>query len=316
MNSIELVDPELRPMLSLLPAEHVSDESLARYRALSFDTASEDTANTVLRERRFADGFNGAPSVALQVYRPVAATGLLPCVYHIHGGGFVMGAAANHDAANARLAAELDCVVVSVDYRLAPESAFPGPLDDCYAGLAYLFSNAKTLGIDVANIGVAGESAGGGLAAGLALLARDRGMLPLTFQHLIYPMLDDRTCTLEEPHPVAGEFVWPASSNHFGWAAYLGCAPGGPDVSPYAAPARATDLAGLPPTFIATGALDLFVDENLSYSQRLIRAGVAVEFHVYPGAIHAFDVIERSRVARALSADRKAALRRVLRGDG
>lgn len=315
MNSIELVDPELRPLLRALPAEPVSDESLARYRALSFVAASDDTENTVSLERRLAPGPNGAPPVELLVYRPVAATGLLPCVYHIHGGGFVMGAAANQEAAHRRLVAELSCIMVSVDYRLAPETAFPGPLDVCYAGLAYVFSHAQTLGIDRATIGVAGESAGGGLAAGLALLARDRGEFPLAFQYLIYPMLDDRTCTLDEPHPVAGEFIWPAASNRFGWTAYLGSAPGGPDVSPYAVPARAADLAGLPPTFIATGALDLFVDEDLAYARRLIRAGVAAELHVYPGTIHAFDMMERSRVARTLAADGTDALRRALGGN-
>src|SRR5262249_39769655 len=157
---------------------------------------------------------------------------------------------------------------------------FPGNVEDCYAALAWMAGEAAALGVDAARIGVMGESAGGGLAAALALLARDRGEHRLAFQHLIYPMIDDCTCTAAEPHPSTAEFIGTPASNRFGWTSLLGTEPGGADVSPYAAAARATDLAGLPPAYIATGALDLFLEENLEYARRLIRAGVPVELHV------------------------------------
>jgi triacylglycerol lipase len=159
-----------------------------------------------------------------------------------------------------------------------------------------------------------GESAGGGLAAALALLARDRREYKLAFQHLIYPMLDDRTCVTKSPHPYTGEFIWTPHNNSFGWCSLLGVAPGSADVSPYAAPARAADLARLPPTFISTGALDLFLEEDIDYAKRLAWQGVPVELHVYPGAYHAFDMEPIARVAVNARRDSVAALRRFLHG--
>jgi triacylglycerol lipase len=156
-----------------------------------------------------------------------------------------------------------------------------------------------------------GESAGGGLAAALALLARDRGEYRLAFQLLDAPMIDDRTC-VREPHPHTGEFIFTASSNRFGWRALLGAKPGGPDVSPYAAAARAIDLADLPPAFIATGALDLFLDEDVDYAMRLTRAAVPVELHVYPGCVHGFGMGRESALAKAATRDKHDALRRAL----
>jgi triacylglycerol lipase len=173
--------------------------------------------------------------------------------------------------------------------------------------------NAGALGVDPVNIGVMGESAGGGLAAALALLVRDRNELSLAFQHLIYPMIDDRTCIRPDPHPFAGEFVWHAHNNMFGWTALLGVAPGSADISPYAAAARATDLTGLPPTYIAVGALDLFLEENLDYARRLTRAGVPVELHVYPGAFHAFQFATAATVSKTAWLDSQRALERALR---
>lgn len=262
-------------------------------------------------ERVTVPGPEGAPDVPLLIYRPRGAARPMPCIYHVHGGGYVLGAAKDMEPAHRPLAAMLGCAIVSVDYRLAPETAFPGPVEDCYAGLAWTFGNAAALGLDPARIGVMGESAGGGLAAALALLARDRGEYSLAFQHLIYPMLDDRTCT-NQPHPFAGEFLWHAHNNLFGWTSLLGHAPGGEGVSPYAAPARATDLAGLPPTFLSTGALDLFLDEDIDYARRLLRAGVPTELHVYPGAFHAFDMMEGAKVADQSRRDSRAALARFL----
>jgi acetyl esterase/lipase len=238
-------------------------------------------------------------------------------VLHIHGGGYVLGSARSSDATNRALVAELNCAVFSVEYRLAPETPYPGPLEDCYAALAWLHAHAGDLRINTTRIGVAGESAGGGLAAALALLARDRGKLPVAFQHLIYPMIDDRTgapgSTCE--NAFVGHHVWTRTQNVFGWTALLGTAPGGADVSPYAAPARAINLEGLPPAFIAVGALDLFLEEDLAYAQRLARAGVPIELHVYPGAFHAFNMPPHTaRVAQSAVRHSREALRKALHG--
>jgi hypothetical protein len=165
--------------------------------------------------------------------------------------------------------------------------------------------------VDPTRIAIGGASAGGGLAAALGLLARDRGEVPLAFQLLIYPMLDDRTVTAAEPHPFTGEFVWTPQANYFGWRALLGQEPGSPDVSPYAAAARAESLEGLPPTFISVGTLDLFLEEDLEYARRLIRAGVPTELHVYPGAFHGFDMAESAKVTQTSVRDRLDALVRV-----
>src|SRR5262245_5494540 len=147
----------------------------------------------------------GGPDIKLHIYRPANAQPPLACIYHIHGGGYVLGAASDMEFQHRPLVADLGCALVSVDYRLAPETVFPGAIEDCYAGLAWVHENASSLGIDPARIGVMGESAGGGFAAALALLARDRGAYRLAFQHLAYPMIDDRTCTMDDPHPCTGE---------------------------------------------------------------------------------------------------------------
>ena len=310
MDSQHLVDPELAPFLDMFPSMMLSQNNLheVRNRVLPLPPIEE---SGVELERVTVPGPERAPGIMLHIYRPREAPRPLPCIFHIHGGGYVAGRASDLEPAHRPLAASLGCAIVSVDYRLAPETPFPGPLDDCYAGLAWTFANAAALGLDTARIGVMGESAGGGLAAALALLARDRGEHALAFQHLIYPMLDDRTCT-NEPHPFAGQFLWHAHNNRFGWTSLLGQAPGGEGVSPYAAPARATDLAGLPPAFIGTGALDLFLEEDVDYARRLLRAGVPTELHVYPGAFHAFDMMEGAAVAARARRDSRAALARFL----
>jgi acetyl esterase/lipase len=255
----------------------------------------------------------GAPEVEVAIYTPRRRTHPLPCIFHIHGGGYVAGSTASLEPIHLSLAAAADCGIVSVEYRLAPETRFPGAIEDCYAALAWLFSQATNLGLDSLRIGVMGESAGGGLAAALALLARDRREHTLAFQHLIYPMLDDRTCDTKAPHPFAGEILWTPHNNAFGWSSLLGVAPGSESVSPYAAAARAEDLSALPPTFISTGALDLFLEEDMEYARRLIRSGVPVELHVYPGAYHAFDILTNARVAADAKRDSLAALRRFLK---
>ncbi|WP_267382986.1 MULTISPECIES: alpha/beta hydrolase [unclassified Sphingomonas] len=310
MDTLHLVDPELRPLLDVFPRVELSPENFAAMRAREIPLPPVDRTTTTL-DILTVPGPDGAPDVRMHVYRPIGATGPLPCIYHIHGGGYVGGSAAEIEPLHRPLAAELGCAIVSVDYRLAPETIFPGAIEDCYAGLAWTFGHAGDLGIDSTRIGVMGESAGGGLAAALALMTRDRGDYPLAFQHLIYPMIDDRTC-VREPHPTAGEFIWHAHNNAFGWTALLGHEPGIDGVSPYAAASRATDLTGLPRTYISTGALDLFVDEDIDYAQRLNRAGVPIELHVYPGGYHGFDFFAAAPVSLQARRDSNAGLARAL----
>ncbi len=313
--SRHLVDPELYGFLDGFPALALSLDNLAAVREIArqpppFFSEPEASVETT---SRFAPGLNGAPDVPMLIHRPVGEDALLPCIFHMHGGGYVIGSPVADGPQHRALAAALRCCIVSVDYRLAPETPFPGAVEDCYAALTYLWANAEALWIDASRVGVMGESAGGGLAAALALMTRDRGEFALAFQHLIYPMIDDRTCVTTDPHPYLGEFIWTPHNNRFGWSALLGGAPGAPGVSPYAAAARADDIGRLPPTFIATGALDLFLEEDLDYARRLIRAGVSVELHVYPGGFHAFDYDPSASVAAQARRDSQAALARALR---
>ena len=314
-SSRSLVDPELLPLLELLPAKRLSLDSLAELRSMAAVAPPffAPPASEVTTQAHLAPGPEGAPDVPVSTFRPCASKDALPCILHIHGGGYVMGAASAYAPRHMAMCVELDCVIVAVDYRLAPETCAPGPLEDCYAALSWLFQEADRLGVERSRIGVMGESAGGGLAAALALLARDRGDHQLAFQHLFYPMLDDRTCVEPEAHPLTGEFVWTAADNHFGWSAYLGHEPGGADVSPYAVPGRAASLEGLPPAFVSTGALDLFLEEDVRYALRLSRSGVPTELHVYPGGFHGFDFHPTAAVSATARRDSLAALARALR---
>jgi len=228
-------------------------------------------------------------------------------VLYLHGGGMIMGSVALYDGPVARYVSYSGAPMLSVDYRLAPEHPHPTPVEDCYAGLRWLSAHAAELGVDPSRIAVMGDSGGGGLAAALALLARDRGGPALARQILIYPMLDDRN-TMPDP-AIAPFALWTYDDNSTGWGALLGDAIGGPDVSAYAAPARATDLTGLPAAYIEVGQLDIFRDEDLAYAQRLSRAGVEVEFHLRPGVPHEFETFAfDADVARRSSADRRRIL--------
>jgi triacylglycerol lipase len=313
MSSRHLVDPDLAPLLELFPTVQFSSDLLPMIRSRDLPMRSDPgVAALVAMETRAVPGPEGAPEVSVRIYTPREGEILRPCIFHIHGGGFVAGSAAMLDPMHRALALEVNCVILSVDYRLAPETPFPGGIEDCYAALAWLFNEAPRLGVDSSRIGVMGESAGGGLAAALTLLARDRREYHLVFQHLIYPMLDDRTCVASDPHPYTGEYIWTPHNNSFGWSALLNAPPGSDGVSMYAAPARAADLSGLPRAFISTGALDLFLEEDLEYARRLMRHGVPVEMHVYPGAYHAFDLAFDARVAADATLDSYSALHRAL----
>ncbi len=312
MDSRHMVDPELAPGLDFLPTMDFASGNLPALRAQLqelYDLQARELPAGEVRQREvFVPGPEGEPDVRVLVYEPASRSGAapLPAYLQIHGGGYVLGTADMSAGLCAAIVSALHCVVVSVDYRLAPETAFPGNIEDCYAALRWLHAQAGDLGVDPGRIGVGGESAGGGLAASLALLARDRGEVPVAHQQLIYPMLDDREP--REVHPYTGEFGWTREHSAFGWRSLLGGEPGGEGVSPYAAAARADDLAGLPPAFISVGSLDLFLEDILEYTRRLTRAGVKVELHVYPGAYHGSDVVAAARLSRNHMRDQMAAL--------
>lgn len=314
-NSAHLVDPDLKSITDEIPELHLSYETLATAREQFYAQLDVQIPRELPVEvtEKLVPGPPGAPDVRVIIFTPTSVTEPRPGYFHVHGGGMVMRSADMSNAENAVLAAELGCTVVSVDYRLAPEATHPGPVEDCYAALKWMHEHAHELGVDPEKIAIGGESAGGGIAAGLALLVRDRGEVKLVFQRLQSPMLDDRTC-VTEPHPYAGEYCWTAENNRFGWRALLGCDPGGEGVSPYASAPRAEDLSGLPSTFISIGAIDLFVDECIDYAKRLIRAGVPAELHVYPGAHHAAELVKEARVTIAENRSRLEALRRAFFG--
>ncbi|WP_055525786.1 alpha/beta hydrolase [Streptomyces graminilatus] len=241
-------------------------------------------------EDRVVPGPENAPDISLLICRPVAPAtdGPLPVIYHVHGGGMVIGNNRVGVDAALRWAKELGAVVVSVEYRLAPENPYPAQIDDVYAGLLWTAEHAQELGADPERIVIAGSSAGGGLSAALALLLRDReGPRPVG-QLLMCPMLDDRNDT-PSAHQMVGLGVWDRTANDTGWTALLGEGRGGPDVSPYAAPARAEDLSGLPPAFLDVGSAETFRDEVVAYATRLWQAGGSAELHVWPGGFHGFD---------------------------
>ena len=308
------VDPELRDGARLVLARPLpSPLTPAEVRTLRQNAPPPPAplpAPAASVERRVVPGMRNAPPVPVVVIGARSDKARRPAVLHIHGGGMILGRVADTIVASQRLAAELDCVVVEVDYRLSPETPFPGPVDDCYAALAWLHANADALGVDPRRIAVMGESAGGGLAAMLAIAARDRGALPICYQVLIYPMLDDRTGSTRRVPPFIGTIGWNEAGNRFGWSSFLG-RPAGGVTAPYGAvPARIADLAGLPPTFIGVGAIDLFVDEDVAYAARLVKAGVPTQLLVTPGAYHGFDFIApRSRAATEFTSTWKSALR-------
>jgi triacylglycerol lipase len=240
----------------------------------------------------------------LRLFRPASSVNPKGCIIHIHGGGYIGGSLEAAGQRNRDLVSALGCLVIAVDYRLAPEHPYPAAIEDCYAALAWATRARAALGIDTGAIGIKGESAGGGLAAALALLARDRGDYRIDFQHLTYPMIDDRTGSERPGNSFSGQYVWTAQNNVFGWRSLLGPLFGGGKVPAYAAAARATDLSGLPPAFLMTGTLDLFFDENIEFARRFVGAGVPIEFHALSGAFHGFELATAasvSRLARLLS---------------
>lgn len=251
-------------------------------------------------------------NVALRIYRPTSLSSESPALYWMHGGGFLIGSPLQDERSNIDFARELNISVIAVTYRLAPDAPAPAAVEDAYAGLEWVWENAPELGIDRDRIAIGGASAGGGLAASLALFAHDRAEVTPAFQLLIYPMLDDRTVTRTD-HDTSGVRVWTPGSNRYAWTTYLGHEPGLPEASPYAAPARRDDLSGLPPAWIGVGTLDLFFDEDIAYAQRLESSGVPCETYIVEGAFHGFDALFSStRVAQDFWREQAGALKRAL----
>jgi acetyl esterase/lipase len=276
--------PDIAAVLGVVPFTEMNAETAAAIRSIHMEMPVSDAVE------RTDHVVPGDPPVAVRVHRAKGDDGLLPCLYSMHGGGYVIGSYTMDDQVFDDLCPKLGIVGVSVEYRLSPDTPYPGPLDDCYAGLQWVFAHATELGIDPNRIGIGGLSPGGGLAAAVALLARDRGELPVAFQLLDCPMLDDRQLTASSQQD--GLPVWSRESNAFGWRSYLGDLYGTDRVPYTAAPARAEDLAGLPPAFVSVGTIDGFLDEDVDYALRLNRAGVPTELHVYPGACHGYQLAQ------------------------
>jgi acetyl esterase len=311
-------DPELAEMAALSvsapPASAVEARAVMAEVMATLSVGLDESDLDI--DDRAIPGPAGDPDVIVRVYAPKersAAT--VPAVLYIHGGGFYVGSVDTEHAGAARMAQELGIVVVSVEYRLAPEHPFPAGLEDCYAALVWLHEQADALGVDRARLAVNGGSAGGGLAAGLALLTRDRGGPAICFQYLGIPELDDRLAT-----PSMQRFLdtpmWSRPKAELSWQWYLGDAYGTDDVSPYAAPSRATDLAGLPPAYVSTMEFDPLRDEGILYALDMLAAGVSVELHSFPGTFHGSAMVTGAAVTQRDGVERMTVLRRALGLDG
>ena len=309
-----LVDTELLSFLEQYPRYDLTEALLPQIRAGLLERMGAVRTSTAYPDIKCYEqripGCDGDPDVRLLIYEPPTGT-RRPALLHIHAGGHVMGLPEMTDAQHRRFAHDIGCVVVSVDYRLAPEHPYPAGLHDCLAALRWLHASAGHLAIDPALIGVAGESAGAGMAVGLALLVRDRNECAIKYLSLVAPMLDDRTGSKDESHLRSQDLSWSRGSNQFGWSALLGTSgTTAPEV--YAAPARATSYAGLPDTFISVGSLDLFAQENLAFAARLMQDNVGVEMHLYPGAYHGFDRVPEAQLSQHFVMDRSRAIKRAM----
>ena len=294
------VDPQLWPLVEAFPPIDLSAETLPGFRAamveLSVKPEASTHADVRIEELTIPGGGKAAQSIRCLLFKPTPTQRASAAVLlHIHGGGFVMGMPEMDATRNIELARATGCTILSVDYRLAPEHPHPAGLEDCHAALVWLAGQAEAMGTPSARIGVIGESAGGGLAAAVAQLARDRRSVALACQVLIYPMLVPPAQSIDASvlDRRTGRYIWTRASNNFAWSALLSGAPADPATIAGLAP----DVADLPPTFLAVGELDLFVHDHLAYTGRLLAAGCSVETHIYPGAIHGFDRMVTAEVS-------------------
>jgi acetyl esterase/lipase len=313
-------DPELatplRAILDRLPMPLTPDLIADRRRRTREGRMSDDEmrrSGAFDVQERIVPGPAGAPGVTLTICRPTASPGPHAVIYNTHGGGMVAGDTRTQEmAGELDRAEELQLAVVAVEYRLAPEHPDPAPIEDCYAGLRWVAEHGDEIGLDPTRIVISGNSAGGGLAGGVALLARDRGGPALLGQMLQCPMLDDR-CDSPSSRQMDRVGLWDGHSNRTGWTALLGERRGTDDVSHYAAPARAVDVSGLPPAFIDVGSVEALRDEAIVYATRIWQAGGQVELHVWAGAFHSFDEwVPKAVVSQSAQKARVAWLRRLL----
>jgi triacylglycerol lipase len=287
----DLLDPALRAVLGAFDLPSFDADIISTIRSTPFPGVP--LSDAVVRTENVVPA---DPPIPVRVHRPAGIDGVLPGIFTIHGGGYVIGSYDMDDYLHDQWSPRLGTVGISVQYRLAPETPYPGPVEDCYAALRWAHEHSDEIGVDPARLGVYGISAGGGLAAALALLVRDRGEFPLAFQLLDCPMLDDRQDT--SSIGAEGLYVWNAQSNEFGWRSYLGDLYGSDDVPPYAAAARETSLAGLPPSCVVVGSIDGFRDEDVDYATRLNQAGVPCELHVIAGLPHAYQMVPDSQAVQ------------------
>lgn len=301
MSSRHLLDPQLRSFFDEFPKFELNDNTVGAIRAIEASQIQlGDTPPTVTRREHHIPGYQSDSDVRLLVYEPTNSRSKRPVFLHTHGGGMVLGAPEQRDARNIQICERLQSVVVSVDYRLAPEHPFPSALHDCYATLAYLNIAATDLQIDAKRIAVGGESAGGGLAASLALFTRDKGEYAICHQQLVYPMMDSLTGLKEHPiDPTLGEYCWTREANVYGWAAYL---ENSPCENAYL-PAHTDKLSDLPSTWLCVGELDLFLPEIRYYHERLVEAGGKAELKIYPGCPHAFNAVETANITAEYEQD-------------
>lgn len=310
-------DPELAALLDLIPqgSLDLTDPVATResfVELIAGMNADLDCSGVVLQDRTI-EGPEGDPDIGIRVYTPEAQAGTAPCILHIHGGGFVVGNLDSEMGSCLNLARQLGVVVVSVDYRLSPETPFPGGLEDCYAALVWTHNNSSELNIDADRIAVLGMSAGGGLGAATALLARERGGPGICFQFLGIPELDDRleTPSMQTFHDTP---MWSRPNAELSWDAYLGEAwsRGDSDVPALAAPAREDNLAGLPPAYVSTMEFDPLRDEGIIYALKLLQAGVPTELHSFPGTFHGSALFAHARISQREHAEQLSVLRRAL----
>ncbi len=290
LRTLDLVEPEYREGAKAWLVDFSTEKDRANFTANAKLLAQKSAQPA---EHWVAPAENDQPQVDLYVYKPQNAQGKLPVIYFTHGGGYVLGNAKMDGDNLQAIADKHQAAVVSVEYRLATVAPFPADVNDAYHGLRYVYQNGEKLGLNTQKLVLMGESAGGGLAARLALFTRDKGEFAPEGQVLIYPMLDYRTGTDKSPYhnEFAGEFVWTAAANRFGWNTLRGGQNIAENQMPYFSAATATDLSNLPPTFMMTGDLDLFVNEDMAYANRLIQAGVPTDFQLISGVYHAFEHI-------------------------